>query len=73
MGCSFSGALFFLSFQQTYFLPKTTFYYTEQTEGIESVSGERLEDRTTQKFLHEGNLYILRNGHLFTPHGAQIR
>ena len=55
------------------FIPKTTFYYTDPSTGIEEVSGERLEVSGSRKILHDGHLYILRDGKIYNAQGAQIR
>ena len=59
--------------RQAYFLPKTTFYYTEPTTGIESIVESRESKVESRKILHDGNLYILRDGKIFNAQGAQIR
>ena len=45
----------------------------EEDTGIEAVSGERLEVSGSRKILHEGNLYILRDGKIFNAQGARVK
>ena len=54
------------------FIPKTTFYYGDPT-GIEAVITPSGSPSRGEKVLHNGELYILRNGHIFNAQGAKVR
>ncbi|MBQ9522703.1 MAG: hypothetical protein IJR74_02655 [Paludibacteraceae bacterium] len=60
-----------ISIHQAYFLPKTTFYYTEPTDLEEVNAAANLGG--SSKLLHEGNLFILRDGHIFNAQGARVK
>ena len=53
---------------------KTFKFYTLEAEtGIESIVESRESRVESRKILHEGNLYILRDDHIFNAQGARIK
>lgn len=46
------------------------FLYPQAHKGIDPIPGP---DNTTRKIIHDGQLYILRDGHLYTITGVEVR
>lgn len=46
------------------------FLYPQAHNGIDPIPGP---DNTTRKIIHDGQLYILRDGHLYTITGVEVR
>ena len=55
------------------FIPKTTFYYTDPSTGIESIVDGRESKVGSRKILHDGQLFILRDGKIFNAQGARVK